>query len=43
VDEAREQATAEYDGSIAEWRDVPPDIQDTDLVGFALSGEAEGI
>ncbi len=35
VDEAKQQATAEYGSSVGEWREVPPEV--VDPVPFGLS------
>jgi hypothetical protein len=37
IEEAREQALAEYNGSVGPWRDVPAEMDDADLIAFALS------
>lgn len=37
IDEAREQALAEYNGSVGRWRAVPAEVDDAELITFALS------
>lgn len=37
LQDAQDQAEEEYDGMLTEWREVPPEIDDEQLVSFALS------
>lgn len=41
LDEAREQALDEYNGSLGPWKEVPQEVNDSELIEFALHSSGQ--